>query len=104
MMPGDRAVVEGRLYQGTDEIISYSLTTTPWGSAPAGVAVKGYSVVGSTYTDVSATIISGAPVVVGDVISFVVKSLTLNGEYRVEVKFTAGGSTFEPYVEIEAER
>ena len=38
MMPGDRAVVEGRLYQGTDEIISYSLTTTPWGSAPAAAA------------------------------------------------------------------
>ena len=104
MMPGDRAVVEGRQYQGTDEIIAYNLTTTPWGSAPAGAAVKGYDVTAGAYTDVSATIISGAPVTVGDVIQFIVKSLTLSHEYRVEVKFTSGASTFEPYVEIEAER
>ena len=106
MRPTNREIVEGKLYQGVDEQIIYSLTTTPWGSSPASVSVKAYDA-SDGYADVTATVLSGSVSVAGDIITLPkVKSLTLGHLYRIEVQFTVTGSAtpFEAYVQIEGTR
>ena len=101
MNPHARRVIESPLYQGEDEEIVYNLTTTPWGSSPSAVAVKVYDFDGN---DVTATVTSGAASVAGDVITLpTIKSLTAGTEYRLEVKFTTGGSVMEAWCIIEAQ-
>jgi hypothetical protein len=101
-----RKVREGKLVQGQDEKIAYSITTTPWGSSPADVAVSIYRVTAGAYEDVSDDCLeAGSPQVVGDKITTPrVIGLTPGELYRLEIRFTAGGQVFEPYIEIEAER
>ena len=94
----------GKYYQGNDEAIIYSVTTTSWGSNPTSVVVKAYDVTGGIRTDVTDTVLSGSASTVGDVITLpAVTGLTAGKGYRIEVKFTSGGNTFEPYIEIIAE-
>lgn len=103
-MPYTRAVKEGPLVQGEDEEIAYNITTTPWGSSPTSPAVKAYDV-DNDYNDVSSTVLSGSPSVVGDVITTpVVKALTAGITYRIEVEFTCAGNVFECYLVIKGER
>ena len=52
-----RAVQESPIVQGEDEIITYDLTTTPWGSSPTNVTVKVYDITDGAETDVTTTII-----------------------------------------------
>lgn len=100
-----REVVQGRQIQGEDEKIAYKITTTPWASSPASptVVVKD---VRADYADVTSTVMpSGSPAVAGDVITLpLLQLLTAGRVYRVEVKFTSGGNTFEPYFEVLAQR
>lgn len=94
----------GKYTQGNDETIIYSVTTTSWGSTPTNVSVKAYDVTGGTRTDVTSTVLSGNATVVGDVITLpALTGLTAGKGYRVEVQFSTGGNTFEPYLEIQAE-
>ena len=98
-----RQVKESPLVQGLDEQIAYQITTTPWGSSPGSVAVTAFDVT-TDRTDVTATILSGAASVLGDVITTpVVKSLTIKHQYRIEVKFTCAGNIFETWFILEAE-
>ena len=102
-MAVSREVKESPLYQGADEQIVYTLTTTPWGSTPTSTSmvVKDMS---ADLADVSATVTTGSMSTSGDVVTLsTIKSLTAGSRYRVEVKFTAGGSIWEPYFIIEAE-
>lgn len=99
-----REVVEGRLVQGVDEQITYTVTTTPWGSIPGSIAVKAYDA-SNDLLDVSSTVLSGTASAVGDVITTpLVKALTEGHVYRVEVKFTSGNNVFECWFEVQAER
>ena len=99
-----RQVQESPLVQGEDEAITYTLTTTPWGSSPSSSAVKAYDITDGGETDVSGTVLNGSPSEVGDVITLPsVESLTAGKRYRIDVKFTAGGNTLEAYAIIEAE-
>lgn len=96
--------VGSTLYQGNDEEIVYSLTTTAWGSTPTSVSVKAYEISTGARTDVSSTVLSGTASVNGDIITLpVLKSLTAGNVYRVEVKFTSGSNVYEPYFDILAE-
>lgn len=98
MKATDREIVESPLYQGTDEQIAYTLTTTPWGSSPASTAVVLKDAAG---TDVSETHLTGDPSVDGDVITTpVVHSLTAGEKYRLEIKFTTGGNVVEAWAEV----
>jgi len=102
-MTGKREVVEGRQYQGEDEQIIYSITTTNWASDPASVsvAVKDNT---AADVDVTASVTSGTTVTNGDLITLLtITGLTAGHLYRVEVKFTAESSVFECYFIIEAE-
>ena len=99
----DREVVEGTQYQGVDEQVIYTLTTTNWGSSPSSVTVVVKDT--SNYdTDVTSTVASGSATVSGDVITLpTIQSLTRNRIYRVEVKFTAGSTVWEPFFLIVAQ-
>lgn len=99
-----REVSEGKRYQGVDEQIVYTLTTTPWGSTPTSVSVAAFDVTNNEAT-VTSTVLSGSAAVSGDVITLpTVKSLTLGHIYRIEVKFTSGSSIFEAFFYVEAQR
>jgi hypothetical protein len=100
-MANKREVNEGLQYQGVDEEVVYSITTTPWGSDPSGPTAVLLDPDGE---DVSATMLSGAPNATGDVITTpIVKSLIAGELYRLDIKFTAGGQVLECYFEILAE-
>ncbi len=101
-----REVAEGGQYQGADEQIIYTLTTTNWGSSPTDVAVTVFSVVDGVFTDVEATVMpTNSPSTASDVITLSpLKALTAGTVYRVEVKFTAAGSVWEPYFIVIGER
>jgi hypothetical protein len=93
-----RRIQESPLYQGVDEQIAYTLTTTPWGSSPSSVSVVIKNAAG---TDVSATCLSGSASVNGNIITTpVVKSLTADAQYRLEIKFTCSGNIFEVWADI----
>lgn len=95
-MAVSREVRESPVEQGADEQIAYRLTTTPWGSSPGSVAVAAYDITENARTDVSSTVLSGSASVNGDVITLpVLKSLTAEHVYRVEIKFTCSGNVFE---------
>lgn len=97
--------ISNDVYQGQDESIAYEITTTSWGSNPSGVEVKAYEINGGVFSDASATVLDGTPSVSGDVITLpLLKSLTLGKKYRVEVKFSSGGSVFEPWFYVVCER
>jgi len=93
-----REIVEGEQIQGVDEEITYSLTTTPWGTSPSAIAVKVYDIT-LGHMDVTATVMPvGAGSAIGDVITLPeLKSLTEDHNYRVEVKFDAASNTFEAF-------
>jgi len=100
-----REVVEGQQPQGADEEVTYTLTTTPWGSSPSNVVVTVYDItLESVRENVTSTVTSGSPSVNGDVITLpVILDLVENHNYRVEVKFTTGGQVYEPYFYIVGE-
>ena len=86
-MAVSREVIQSPLYQGVDEQIYYSITTTPWGSTPTSIAVVAYDE--ADESNVSATVLSGSASATGDVITLpIVKALTVLHNYRIEVKFT----------------
>lgn len=106
-MPSPRQVKQGRQFQGVDEKIAYTLTTTPWGGTPVVAAFKAFDVTGPRqYDDVTATVFpTGTTSVTGDVITLpLLQALTVYHVYRVEVRWTYGGNTLEAWFEIEAER
>lgn len=96
-----REVVEGTQYQGESETLSYKITVTPWGATPIvlGIVAKDMTAGG---TDVSATVLSGASSVLGDVITLkALGSLTKNHLYRVETQFsTADGNIWEAFFHV----
>ena len=106
MDAGVREIAEGTLYQGVDEQIVYTLTTTNWGSSPSGVSVKAYDAAAPD-TDISSTVLSGSPSTAGDVITLpTVKALSEGHRYRIEIQFTIAGAAtpFEAYAIIVGQR
>lgn len=91
-----REIREGPQEQGTDESIKYTLTTTNLISSPESASATIYSYDGSTYTDVTATNMTGSASISGDVITLpTIHSLVEGTNYRVEVQFVKSGNTFE---------
>ena len=104
-MSNIREIKEGLQYQGSNETIVYTLTTTPWGSTPTSPAAKIYEISGDTFTDKTSTMMTGAASAVGDVITLpAIHSLTAGNHYRVEVAFTCAGNVFGTFIEFQAER
>lgn len=100
-----RQVQESKLYQGADEKLTYTLTTTPWGGSPGSLVVKVYNITDGASTDVSSTVLVGSASASGDVITLPsLEALTAGLTYRVEIQWVSGGNTFEAYVIVEAEK
>jgi hypothetical protein len=100
-----REVREGRLVQGEDEQIAYTITTTPWGSNPTSPSATLYDVtVSGVRTDVSSSRLAGVASALGDVVTTPrVFGLEAHKLYRLEVQWTCSGNVFECYVDIQAE-
>ena len=99
-----REIKEGIQYQGADENIVYTLTTTNWGSSPSSPSAKIFEMDGDTLTDVTTTKMTGAASEAGDVITLpAIALLSADTKYRVEVKFTISGNVFEAYAFIHGE-
>lgn len=107
-MTTTREIKEGMQEQGEDEVIVYTLTVpTSWGTSPTSPSAKIYSYDSGTrtYTDVTSTKMSGSASVVGQVITLpAVTGLVDGTTYRVEIKWTDTGNTFEPYAWIKGVR
>ncbi len=96
-----REFIESPIVQGAEEEIAYYFSTTPWGSNPTSISAKIYDKDG---VDKSSTCLSGSPSVLNNVITTpMVKALTAEKIYRLEVKFTISGNIFEVFGIITAE-
>ena len=95
--------LEGKV-QGVDEEIIYTVDVSNVGSSPTSVSVEVFLASNLT-ASVKATVMpTGSPSVVGNVITLpTLKLLTANNTYRVEVKYTVGGSVVENYFYVVAE-
>lgn len=94
-------VVESPLRQGADEVIVYQLSATRWGSNPTGVQVTAYDNTGGELTEVSESVIDGAPSVSGDVITLpALCNLTPGNVYLIKVRFTCGANTFACWLRV----
>ena len=76
--------------QSPQESVSYSITTTPWGSTPSSITLTVYDVtVPGVETDVTSDVVAGSNSALGDVITTQrIGSLTLGHDYRADVLFT----------------
>ena len=104
-------IIESPIEQGSEEQIVRSLTTTPWGSSPSSSSAKVFSLKpdGSDEAidaDVTSTVMpDGSASESGDVVTLpLLKLLTKDTRYRMEVKFTCSGNVFEAYAIIEGTR
>jgi len=102
----NREVKQNQVRQGRDEALPYTLTTTPWGSDPTNPICTLYDVTNDdAWVDVTKDKLAGEPSIEGDVITTpLVYSLVSARKYRLEIRFTTDGNTWEPFVEITAER
>ena len=93
-------VYEGIQEQSADEELIYTITTTNWVSTPTSPSVKVF--LEPSLSDVTSTVMpTNSPSVSGDVITLSpLKLLTKGHNYRVEVKFTAGGNVWECYFRV----
>lgn len=97
--PVSREAKGSPFLQGGDEILAYTIDTTPWGGYSSGVSNVLKDKAG---TDVSGTRLQGSPSAVGNVITTSqVKSLSASeSPYRMEVKWVYNGNTYESFAEI----
>ncbi len=103
-MAGINEVAEGLQYQTTDERLAHQITTTNWVSSPTSPTAVVYdendgSIVTSTVYP------SNSPSASNDVITLsLLRDLTKNHVYRIEVKFSVGSNIYECYFRVECGR
>lgn len=96
-----RRITESPLYQGEDEQIAYTLTTTPWVSSPTSPVI---TVKDADGDDVTTDVTSGSASASGDVITTpLVLDLTAGAQYRLEIQFTVSGNVFEAWADLRGE-
>lgn len=103
----DLEIVESPLPQSAGDSVTYTLTTTPWGSSPSApsAAIYSYNPETQAYTDVTSSNMTGTASVASDIVTLpVISGLTAGTKYRVEVDFTISGNIFRTHFWIEAER
>lgn len=102
MSINDREVLEGLIYQGEDESISYTLDVSAIGnpSSPSVVVkdVTTGSVVTSTVMPVNVPSVDGSVITLSPL-----KLLTAGRLYRVEVKYAVNANTLESYFYVQAQ-
>lgn len=103
MSDDNREVLEGQQAQGKDESIQYTMTVSPAPASIIGVYVFDAEALD---TDIKATHMpSGAVSFVGSIITFpLLTALVLDHLYRVEVRYSDGTNTIEPYFMVYCDR
>lgn len=102
MMNSDREVIEGKQFQGEDEIIAYTLDVSAIGVPTSPVVVVKDVAAGSVVTSTAMPV--NVPTVDGSVITLSpLRALTAGRLYRVEVAYTVAGNTLESYFYVQAQ-
>jgi len=103
MSSDNREVLEGIQYQGKDESACYSVNVSP---APASIIGVYVFDTDDLDTDIKATHMpSGAASFVGNVITLpLLTALVMGHKYRVEVRYSDGTNTIEPYFMVYCNR
>lgn len=95
-----RQLTLGTENQRPDERVAYQLTIDASYASP-GTPVSTLWDVTDTVTDVTSTKLSGSAAIVGQVFTSPLVIDPVAGKtYRLEFKFTSGGSVYEPYLLI----
>ena len=97
-----REVIQGLQEIGEDESIQYTLTVSP---APAVGSTPAITMLDEDGWE--AVAVSGSATVSGSTISLPLiqgSGLTRNHVYRVQVRYTDGVNTLEPYFRVECKR
>lgn len=101
-MNSDREVIEGKQFQGVDEIIAYTVDVTAVGVPALPVVVVKDVAAGSVVTSTVMPI--NVPSIDGSVITLSpLKLLTAGRLYRVEVKYVVNANTLESYFYVQAQ-
>ena len=88
----------GKKWQGEDEEVEYSVDTTIWGGYTSDAEA---TLLDGNGDDVSATHLSGAVAVVGNVITTpLVIALGVDIRYTLQILWVCGANTFEAYCYI----
>lgn len=96
-----REIKESPIYQGEDEQIAYTLTTTPFGSSPSSPVV---TIKDADGEDVTSDYASGSASALGDVITTpTILDLVAKTQYRLEIKFTSSGNVLEAWADLRGE-
>jgi hypothetical protein len=102
MMNSDREVIEGKQFQGEDEIIAYTVDVAAIGvpTSPAVVVkdVAAGSVVTSTVMPLNVPTVEGSVITLSPL-----RALTAGRLYRVEVKYVVEANTLESYFYVQAQ-
>lgn len=98
-----REVLEGQQPQGEDEAIAYQVLCDP--AAVSVLAVTAYDETDGG-EDVSADVLAAGDATVsgGNIILPLLQNLAAGHLYRVEVRYSDGTNTLEPYFYVRAER
>lgn len=98
-----REVLEGQQPQGVDEAIAYQVLCDPAAVSAVAVTVTDETNSGD---DVTATVLAAGSAVVGggNITLPLLQNLTAGHLYRVDVRYSDGVSTLEPYFYVRAER
>mgnify|MGYP001596464186 CR=1 FL=1 len=97
-MPDLREVKESPIFQGEDESIAYTLTTTPWGSSPSSPVLTVKTVSG---VNITSTVAPGSASAAGDIITCpAISGLQKDNRYRLEIKFTISGNVLEAWADL----
>jgi len=101
-MPGALEVTEGTQEQTSGEAIVWAINTTNFATTPAGPTVKAVRL--DTGDDVTSLVFpTGSAVANSAVITLpALRNLKPGKTYRIQVKFTSGGNTYEPYFQVKA--
>lgn len=100
-MPRSVLITGSPEQQRPDERVAYAVTIDTSYASPSMPVSKLYDISDETETDVSATKLSGSADLTGQVFtSPLVIALVAGNTYRLEFQFVSGGSTFEPYLQI----
>ena len=92
----------GEINQRPNESISYTVDVSNVGSSPTVNSVTAYERQNdNTWSDVSATVLSGSNTVSADVITTkLIGSLTDGRTYHIVVNYTISGETYDDYLVI----
>lgn len=89
-------VNEGVQYQSADEELAFKITTTNWQGTPTSPTFNVFDE--SVDLDVGTTVCPGTASSSGNDITLpLLKDLTVDHSYRVEVEFTVGSNIWECY-------